>query len=86
MVISTLWATRVSDDGPELLAAWDQWSIEGNWEGWAAECRRQLDAMGNDLDQYRYFNLSVDLDKIEDAFRQRTLPAVVTPAENPEAI
>lgn len=70
--IATLWIKRKGfEDGPaELLVAWDGYSIEGNWEGWAAACKRELDAVGEDCAAKRFINLRVNDSEIEDKFAE----------------
>jgi hypothetical protein len=53
---------------PELLNAWDEYSIDENFEGWYDQNQQALKAMGNDLDQFRYITLRVSEDVLHDAF------------------
>jgi len=57
--LSTLWITRHSDDTPELLAAWDQFSIDGNPGGFTAACENALDAVGDDVRDMAYLTIVV---------------------------
>lgn len=57
--ISTLWITRHSDDTPELIAAWDQFSIDGNPGGFTAACEAALGAIGDDVRDKAYLTLIV---------------------------
>jgi hypothetical protein len=70
--VVTLWATRKSIDAgmypPEMIQAWDEFSIEENAEGWFSACKKALDAFGDDLDQYRYITLRVAESVIDEAF------------------
>lgn len=78
--IVTLWATRKSVDAgmhpPELLEAWDDYSIDENFEGWHESCKQAMAAMGDDLDQYRYITFRVDEDFLHDAFFVSTTAVV----------
>lgn len=70
--IVSLWATRKSIDAgfhpPELLLAWDEWSIDENAEQWFGDCQKALKAMGDDLDQYRYITIKVSDSVFDRAF------------------
>lgn len=76
--LATLWIKRKSDqDGPpECLLAWDGWSIEENWEVWRDAVDRELKSLGDDLWQYRLFNIRVPEGPIEESFTEfRSLDA-----------
>lgn len=85
-VIETLWATRKSVDGgyhpPELLVAWDEFSVDANQEGWFEACTAALASLGGDLDQHRYVTLSLGDDVLEDTFFA-TVTADVQVVEKP---
>jgi hypothetical protein len=85
--IATLWVTRKSEPGhPELVCAWDEFDIEGNWEGWAEACRKAKESIGDDLDQYRYFDVVIDFRPILESFQAGRVDAHrVTPMDGPEA-
>lgn len=70
MNIKTLWATRVSDPGgpPELLAAWDEISMEDNLDGANGDFRLALSKMGDDLDEFRYVEISIPSDLLSAVF------------------
>lgn len=57
--VSTLWITRHSDDTPELIAAWDQFSIDGNPGGFTAACEAALEAIGDDVRDKAYLTIIV---------------------------
>ena len=60
MIIRTLWITRKSEEAPpELIEAWDEWSIEDNFEGWTRACEEALERIGNDVDQFRYIDIDL---------------------------
>jgi hypothetical protein len=79
--VVSLWATRKSIDAgmhpPELLVAWDEYTIDENFEGWHSACMAALSAMGGDLDQHRYITLRVPEDVLEEAFF-RTISATTS--------
>ena len=73
-----LWITRKSDDGPaELLEAWDEYSIEENYEGWKAAVGRALDAVGSDVRAWRFIDFTMPADLIEKAFDAPIIPVGV---------
>ena len=65
--ISTLWITRHSEDTPELLAAWDQFSIDGNPGGFTEACEKALAAVGDDVRDTAYLTIVVPEEPIFDA-------------------
>ncbi len=71
--IRSLWITRKSIDSgfhpPELVEAWDEWSIDENPDGWQEACKRALDAVGSDLSSHRYIDLRVSGDALDSAFQ-----------------
>jgi len=89
VAIATLWVSRKScpGDPPEMVAAWDEWCIEGNWEGWAEACDKALASLGDDLDQHRYFSIRVPFDQIEGSFTMGTVEADrVSRIDGPDAL
>lgn len=88
--LATVWIKRNSehDAPPECVCAWDEWSIEGNWEGWRNAVAEALKSIGEDLWQYRTFNLRVPLDPIEESFQEyRSVTAeAVTELDDPRAL
>lgn len=70
--VVTLWITRKSVDAgmhpPEMVNAWDEYSIDEYVEGWLESCQQALAAVGSDLDQFRYITLRVDESVVHDAF------------------
>jgi hypothetical protein len=73
---------------PELVAAWDGYSIEANYEGWKADCTKALEAVGNDLSASRYLNISVPDSVIDEEFREfKTIPVQkITRLDDPHSI
>lgn len=70
--VRTLWITRKSIDGgfhsPELLEAWDDWSIDEYPEGWQEACKKSLDSVGHDLASHRYIDIRINEDELDEAF------------------
>lgn len=86
--ILSLWITRKASDGeyPELIEAWDEYSVDGNWEGWDEAVKKGIASIGTDLDQYRIIELNVSYEAVQNAFTPHVLPAgVVTTGESPDA-
>lgn len=89
MDIASLWIKRkgYEDVAPELLVAWDEYSIEENWDGWASACHDALKACGDEVLDKRFINLSVQQSQIEAIFMRGTIPVVnVTELDDPSAI
>jgi len=49
---------------PELLIAWDEYSIDENREGWDEECCDALSACGDDVEVSRVIEVEVDVAKV----------------------
>ncbi len=67
-VIETLWGVRKGESTPELMEAWDEYSIDQYREGWSEACQKAITSWGTDLDAYRYIQIVVNLNKIEQTF------------------
>jgi hypothetical protein len=69
VIISTLWITRKGEDRlPELVEAWDEGSIDENYEGWVEACKKALAAIGDDLVEQRVLDINIPYGKLLDAF------------------
>ncbi len=76
MVIKTLWGWRKSEDTPELMQAWDEYTVD-NWpEGWTEACEKARASWGDDLYSHREIDLVVNLDSILQAFAPPKVPAM----------
>lgn len=65
MKIICLFITRSYEpDNPELLVAWDEYSIDNNLKGFDEECDKALKAVGNDILNKAYVTVKVDEDSI----------------------
>lgn len=86
--VAMLWVCRKGCDIPELLNAWDGYSIEENFDGWAKSCKDALDACGGDVDAFRYVNIKVDADALDVIFRDyQTIAATgLTVIDDPASI
>ena len=48
--ITTTWANRKYDPHtPELVCAWDEYSIDNNYDGWVEDKQKALNSWGEDL-------------------------------------
>jgi hypothetical protein len=65
MRIQALFATRTYSEVPELVAAWDEYTIEGWPEGWENEKRASLAKMEDDLDTHIEVTLEVSQPQLE---------------------
>lgn len=82
--LRTLWFWRKGEDGPELLTAWDEWSVDGNFEGWVEDCERHFETVASDDSGYgpREIIFKFDFSKIEEAFWPSEIEAeVLAPKE-----
>ena len=69
MIVKSLWIRRKYDPSvPELLTAWDEYSIEENPDGFEADVEQALDKIGSDLMSYRVIDLVVYTPAILNAF------------------
>ena len=57
--VATLWITRQSEDTPELLVAWDNFTIDGNPGGFTEACTSALAAVGGDVRDTAYLTIVV---------------------------
>jgi hypothetical protein len=61
MFVYATFATRpYSKDEPELVEAWDEFSIDANPEGYSEAVKKALDAMGEDLHEHRTVRFRVN--------------------------
>lgn len=75
MIVKSLWITRKSEpEYPELLEAWDEYSIDQNPEGFEEACDEAIKAVGTDVEAIRYIDMFVAHQDIDKAFA----PPVVT--------
>lgn len=77
--IHTLWFWRKGEDGPELLTAWDEWSVDGNYQGWKEDCERRFAEVASDDSGHgpREVTFSFDYSKVEQAFSADEIEAEV---------
>ena len=82
MNIKCLWILRTSEpELPELVQAWDEFSVDDNPEGFADACADSLNRIGTDLEDHRYITIRVDWQTILDAFAPVELDGAVPKEE-----
>ena len=74
--VKQLWATRQSTNtvAPELLASWDEFSIDANHGGWDEAREEALAAMGTDLSEWRIIVVAMDRAVVNAAFLPMVVP------------
>lgn len=80
MIIKTMWGMRKGEQTPELMVAWDEYSVDGYTEGFEVECRRARESWENDLETYRMVDITVPRQSIKAAFLPGAASGVVLPA------
>ena len=82
MLVKSLWFWRKNEDSPEMIQAWDEFSVDDNFDGWQDACRKALDSVRPDMSDlgYRYVDISVDLDKISEMFWANEIKGSVSAA------
>lgn len=78
-VVKTLWGLRRGEDIPELMEAWDEFSVDYYQEGFSEACEKAIKSWGDDLVAHRYIDLTVDLDAITKHFLPALESAEVKP-------
>jgi len=65
MKIIATFANRVHDpEIVELVCAWDEYSVDANYEGWQEDRRHQLDSWDDDLLRSVDVEIEVNMSKI----------------------
>ncbi len=75
MIVKCLFATRKgNEDGlPELLMAWDEWTVENNEPGFRLACEDAMRMMGDELDSHRYVHITLADNAVEKLFETATI-------------
>lgn len=73
MIVETMWGLRRGEQVPELMVAWDEFSVDSYSDGWREACEKARESWGRDLLEFRYVKIDVDEDAIEKAFRPSTI-------------
>ena len=79
MDIYTAWATRkdFESDAPELLIAWDEYTVDCNPGGFEEALEREVNAMGDELAELRRITIKVPQEALLAAFKQASIEAEV---------
>jgi hypothetical protein len=77
--VRMLWGQRVvTYDGeyaPELLLAWDEYTLDDNWDGWVEARDASIAELGSELAAHREIIVEVDDDAIDALFAVPTVTA-----------
>lgn len=68
MIIHTLWGLRKGKFTPELMVAWDEFSVDNYQEGFAEDCEKVIASWGSDLVEKRYIDIHVHDDLLMRTF------------------
>jgi hypothetical protein len=77
MKIKTMWGLRVGGTSPELMTAWDELCVEEHPGGFAEDCALRRRAWGSDLKAERFIDIEVDMERINEYFRPKTVEGKV---------
>jgi hypothetical protein len=69
--IHTLWGIRkgLGDEYPEMMLAWDEYSIESNPNQWETEKAQAIASWEDELEAHREIIIRIDMDAVSAAFR-----------------
>ena len=59
---------HTADEPPELLVAWDEYSVDENLQGWNDATRKAIESVEGDLSEYRFIKLRVHEGAVSKAF------------------
>lgn len=79
MIVKTLWGVRkyYENGPPELMEAWDEYTID-NWpEGWEAAREKAIKSWGDELAAWRIVDLVVCADLVKAEFLTSKIQAVL---------
>jgi len=79
MKIECLFIVREEAEGPELIAAWDEYSISENPKGWESECNDVLRALNGAYLRHRYVTVSISDPKLAEALSNAEIPGKLEP-------
>lgn len=68
IVIKTLWGLRRNEETPELMEAWDEFSVDENFPGWNDACEAAISSWGSHLYAHRYIDLLINVDQVTTHF------------------
>lgn len=76
MILHTLWGARKGESTPELMVAWDEYSVDENRLGFDDECTRATKSI-IDLDEKRWIDIEVSEDALMRAFNTSRIGGTV---------
>lgn len=78
MQLFTVWGIRNSEpDEPELMVAWDEFSVDANPKGFDSEVKKAIESWGSDLRAHRYITVNIPDKAVFDAFVQDEVEGTV---------
>lgn len=66
MVIHCLFIVRSKKCGPELLVAWDEFSVDENFEGWEEDCHETLTSLQGEYTHQTYVDIELQDSDLEE--------------------
>lgn len=82
MKIKCLFIVRDKHSGPELLVAWDEYTIADNYGGWQEECELSLKSISTDCQTQGYVDIEVSDTALEAALADVEIPGKVERADD----
>ena len=79
MNIHTIWGWRSTEEGPELLDAWDEFSVEQNSEGWLAAPEKAAEAAGIPMRFIRTAVIRIAWEQVERLYEDIEIAGTVEP-------
>lgn len=78
--LRTVWFWRKMEDGPEMLMAWDEYTVDQNPEGYAKAWQEAYDAAKSDDSGFgvRHIDIRIPWAPVENAFLPATVEGVVS--------
>jgi len=73
MKIECLFIIRDEHSGPELLVAWDEYTVDQNPEGYQKECDKELKDLGVEWASHRYIAIDVSDDDLMKAMGKQEI-------------
>lgn len=77
MILHTLWGVRKGESTPELMVAWDEYSVDSYREGFDQDCERAIKSWGNDLQEKRYIDIEISEDSLMGKFNVAEMDGIV---------
>lgn len=82
ITLHTLWGQYKQryqgEHAPELLLAWDEYTVEANHEGWTTAVDEALQRYRGDIVDHGFLNIEVPLEAVLDLFETKAVAAVAT--------